>query len=312
MTAHDPRIAVLDLGSNSVRLFLCDGIDGAGPRGDRRTTVTGLRRGASADGTIADDALDRLDACLAEYAGPTAAFDADRILAVGTSAVRDAPNRDRVAELLRARLGADLTVLGGDDEARCSFAGARLGALGDGPIMVIDIGGGSTELVRGDADGPAAAVSLQLGAVRQTEAHLASDPPTAAELDGLRREARSMIEGALETIGGPAAAVGVAGTITTLAAIDLGAYDRDRVHGHRLSRATVDRIGAQLAAAPLVERRAIPGLDPARAGVIVAGALIASAVLEVAGSAELVVSERDLLDGVVLAALDPSNRLFRS
>ena len=311
MTLPESRIAVVDLGSNSVRLFLCDGIDASGPRGGRTTTVVGLRRGAAPDGALAEDALARLDACLAEYAGPTAAFAPERIVAVGTSAVRDAPNRDRVAAILHERLGAALTVLDGEQEALCSFAGARLGSPGAGEIMVVDIGGASTELVRGGPQGPAGAVSLQLGAVRQTERHLAGDPPAPAELAALRDEAGALVRGALERIGGPAAAVGVAGTITTLAAIELGAYDPARVHGHRLCLDVIRGITAELAALPIARRREVPGLEPARAGVIVAGAVIAVAVLEEAGLEAMSVSERDLLDGVVLAAGDPSNGLFR-
>ena len=311
MRLPDTRIAVVDVGSNSVRLFLCDGIDASGPSGERTTTVVGLRRGAAADGTLAEDALARLDGCLAEYAGPTARFAPDRIVAVGTSAVRDAPNRDRVGAILHDRLGAALTVLDGEQEAMCSFAGARLGAPGAGEIMVVDIGGASTELVRGGPQGPAGAVSLQLGAVRQTERHLASDPPAAGELAALRGEAGELVRGALERIGGPAAAVGVAGTITTLAAIDLGAYDPERVHGHRLARETVGRITGDLARLPVARRREVPGLEPARAGVIVAGAIIALAVLEEAGLGEISVSERDLLDGIVLAVTGPPDGLFR-
>ncbi len=313
MTPPDERIAVVDLGSNSVRLFLCEGIDEIGPAGERRTTVTGLRREAGSDGAIAEDALGRLDACLAAYAGPVAEFAPGRVIVVGTSAVRDAPNGDRVAALVRHRLGAELTILDGEDEARCSFTGARLGAEGDTPILVVDIGGGSTELVRGDQNGPAGAISLQLGAVRQTEQHLATDPPTTHELAALREQAWDLVISALETIGGSAPTlVGVAGTITTLAAIDLGAYDRDRVHGHRLSGSTIHRIAADLARMTEKRRRAVPGLDPARAGVIVAGALIAGVVLEATGLPEMIVSERDLLDGVVLAARDPAGELFRS
>jgi exopolyphosphatase/guanosine-5'-triphosphate,3'-diphosphate pyrophosphatase len=307
-----PRIAVVDLGSNSVRLFLCDGVDDAGPRGERRSTVTALRRGAAPDGSLADEALGRLDDCLAGYAGPIGRFGPDRIIAVGTSAIRDAPDRERVARVLDDRLGAELTVLSGEEEALCSFAGARLGATGSGEIMVIDIGGASTELVRGGSGGPQGAVSLQLGAVRQTERHIASDPPGEAELAALREEAGALVRGALERIGGPAAAVGVAGTITTLAAIDLGAYDPHRVDGHRLPLAVIRRIADALAAVPVDVRATTPGLEPARASVIVAGAVIAVAVLEEAGLDGLVVSERDLLDGVVLMALDPSNGLFRS
>jgi exopolyphosphatase/guanosine-5'-triphosphate,3'-diphosphate pyrophosphatase len=312
VTPARPRVAVADIGSNSVRLLLCEGRDADGPAGQRRSTVTGLRRGAAADGALADDALVRLDDCLAGYAAAAAAFAPDRAIAVGTSAVRDAPNRDRVAAIVRERLGADLVVLSGDEEARCAFAGARLGAGGEDPVMVVDIGGASTELVRGGAAGPAGAVSLQLGAVRQTEAHLRSDPPAPAELDALRAEAAGLVRGALARIGGPAPAVGVAGTITTLAAIELGAYDPARVHRHRLARGTVDRIAGELAALTVEERRRVPGLEPARAGVIVAGAVIAAVVLEEAGLDGMVVSERDLLDGVVLLAADPASGLFRS
>ena len=278
---------------------------GAPEHGHRRSAA-----GAAPDGTIADDALARLDECLAGYGRRLAPFDPARVIAVGTSAVRDAPDRERVAAVVRARLGAPLTILDGAQEAALAFAGARLGAEGDGPILVVDIGGGSTELVRG-ARAPIDAVSLQLGAVRQTELHLRSDPPTPGQLEALRADARGQVAGALAAFGPFEALVGVAGTVTTLAAIELGAYDRDRVHRHTLTRATVEALLARLAALPVARRREVPGLEPARAGVIVAGAAIAAAVLEVSGREALVVSERDLLDGVALAAYDPSFDLFR-
>ena len=166
MSRDASRIAVVDIGSNSVRLLLARGWGPGGPEGERLTTVTGLRRRAAADGTIVSDALARLDACLAAYAERVRAFAPEHVAAAGTSAVRDAPNRDQVADVVRVRLGVEIEVLSGDEEARLAFAGARLGVPGPGPIMVVDIGGGSTELVRGDADGPAGAVSLQLGVTR--------------------------------------------------------------------------------------------------------------------------------------------------
>jgi exopolyphosphatase / guanosine-5'-triphosphate,3'-diphosphate pyrophosphatase len=305
------RLAVVDVGSNSVRLLLCDGIGPEGPEGARFSTVTALRRGAGADGSLADDALDRLDACLAGYARHVAAFGPARTVVTGTSAVRDAPDRDRVAAVVADRLGAALTVLDGDQEAACSFTGARLGAPGAGEILVVDIGGASTELVRGDrAPGPG--VSLQLGAVRQAERHLRDDPPVPAQVAALRDEARGMVADALRAIGGPAPVVGVAGTFTSLAAIELGGYDRDAVHGHELTAATVERIAAELCAMPLERRREVPGLEPGRAPVMPAGALIAAVVLEAAGAGAMRVSERDLLDGVALTALDPSSGVFRS
>ena len=142
--------------------------------------------------------------------------------------------------------------------------------------------------------------------MRHTERHLSDDPPTPEQLTALRAEARAMAVPALDAIGGPAEAIGAAGTITTLAAIDLGRYDRDLIHRHRLSRARVEELGARLAAMTVAERRSVPGLDPARAGVIVAGALIVAAVLDAAGLDGLMVSERNLLDGVALEALAAS------
>ena len=305
-----PRLAIVDVGSNSVRLFLCEGADATGPVGERFTTVTGLRREAAEDGTIADPALARLDACLTGYAERLARFGAVPVIAVGTSAVRDAPNRERVAQIIRARLDAPLVVLTGEQEAALSFAGARLGVGGVDPILVLDIGGGSTELVRGIAT-PDESVSLQLGAVRQTERHLTTDPPTPDEVAAVRAEAHAAVDDALAGFGPFDELVGVAGTITTLAAIELAGYDRDRVHRHVLTRETVERLVSELAALPLDRRRGVPGLEPERARVIVGGAVIAAAVLEATGRAAMVVSERDLLDGVALAAWNPSIDLFR-
>ena len=297
------RLGVVDVGSNSVNLLLCDGVSEAGPEGERVTTVIGLRRGAAPDGAIAEDALARLDDCLAGYAERLAAFGPARVLPVGTSAVRDAPNADRVGAVVRRRLGAPLRVLSGQEEAALAFAGARLAADGAGPVMLMDVGGGSTELVRGGHDGPEAAVSLQLGTVRHTERYLFGDPPTPGELAALRAEARAMAAPALEAIGGPAQAIGAAGTITTLAAIDLGGYDRERIHRHRLSLPRIEELARRLGGMTLAERRSVPGLDPARAGVIVAGAVIVAAILDAAGLDGLMVSERNLLDGVALEAL---------
>lgn len=300
MSAPD-RLAVVDIGSNSLRLLRCEGIGPEGPRGERSTTVIGLRRGAAPDGTISPDALGRLDAVLSGFAAEIDAFAPARTVPVATSAVRDAPNRDEVAEVVERRLGAPMRVLSGVEEAAVSFAGARLAVDGDGPVVVVDVGGGSTELVRGGATGPEEAVSLQLGAVRQTERHLRHDPPTPDELAALREEARAEIAPVLSGAD-PVPVVGVAGTATSLAAIDLGGYDRARVHRHRMTLETVDGLAARLAAMTVEQRRAVPGLDPARAGVIVAGSLIVAEAVRAAGAGEVMISETDLLDGVALAA----------
>ncbi len=216
--------------------------------------------------------------------------------------MRDAPNRADVAAVVEGRLGAAMRVLSGVEEAEVSFAGARMAVDGDERVVVVDVGGGSTELVRGGPAGPDDAVSLQLGAVRQTERHLHHDPPRGDELAALRDEARALVEPVLGAVAGPLPVVGVAGTATTLAAIDLGGYDRGRVHRHRLTLARVDELAAGLAAMTTEQRRAVPGLDPARAGVIVAGALIVAEATRAAGAGGLMVSETDLLDGVALAA----------
>lgn len=301
MSGSDLRsapVAIVDVGSNSVRLFLWEGEGPDGPAGARLTTVTGLRRGADEDGTVTDDALARLDACAAEYGALLRAARVERGVAIGTSAVRDAPNRRRIAEIVGRRLGLPLTVVPGTVEARLAYVGARLGVEGDDQTIVLDVGGGSTELVRGDATGPIRAVSLQLGAVRSTERYLYADPPHPEELARLREDADAALAGALAGMGGSAPLVGVAGTVTTLAAVDLGIYDPRRVHGHVLTRARVEELISWMSGLPVRERALIPGLEPARAPVIVAGAAIVAAALAATGQDRLRVSERDLLDGV--------------
>jgi exopolyphosphatase/guanosine-5'-triphosphate,3'-diphosphate pyrophosphatase len=296
------RLAVLDVGSNSLRLFCCEGVADGGPAGKRWSTVIGLRRDAAADGTLRDEALARLEAALTPFAERARAFAPERTIAVCTSAVRDAPNRSDVVDLLRDRAGADVHILPGGTEASLAFAGAALAVDDDRPVMVIDVGGGSTELVTGAGGVRRAAVSLQLGAVRQTDRHVRGDPPAAAEVAAVRADARAAVTRALPGLGETGSPVAVAGTATTLAAIDLGGYDPVRVHRHRLTRTRVDEILALLASLPLERRRELPGLDPARAGVITAGAAILATVLEVAGANEVMISERDILDGVALAA----------
>ncbi len=298
------RVAVVDVGSNSARLFLCEGLDDGQPVGERLTTVTALRRGAAADGTVTAEALDRLDRCLREYAPRLQAFVPDEVVAVGTSAVRDAPNRAEVAERIRDRLGTRLRVLTGPEEAELSYVGARLAVDGDEVVLVMDIGGGSTELVRGDASGPTEAVSMDIGSVRCTDEYLHGDPPTEQERASLQAAAAEAAAPVIAAIGGPAPMIGVAGTITTLAAIDHGQYDRDLVHGSRLTRGGIEAMAARLGAMSLDERRTVPGLHPDRAPAIVAGACIAAGVLQAAGLDLLRVSERDLLDGVVLRLTD--------
>ncbi|MEQ8834825.1 MAG: hypothetical protein RIB67_10350 [Miltoncostaeaceae bacterium] len=296
-------IAVVDVGSNSLRLLCCEGMGTDGPVGVRGTTVVGLRRGAAEDGTLSEESLARLEEAVMADAERVRAFAPDRVVAACTSATRDAPNGQRVVAMLQRHLGASVHVLAGEAEAELAFAGAALAVPDEDPVMVVDVGGGSTELVRGAAGVLAASVSMQLGAVRQTDAHIAGDPPAAAELAAVRADARAQVRAGLRHIGGPARPVAVAGTATTLAAIDLGRYDPALVHGHTLALARVSALVELLAGMTLGQRRELPGLEPARAGVIVAGAAIIESVLVEAGEDGVTISERDILDGLALAAL---------
>lgn len=297
-----PPAAVVDLGSNSVRLLA------ARDAGDERTTtITALRRGAADDGTLTEEALQRLDACLGAYAARIADIPRAHRLVIATSATRDAPNGHRVAELVEAHIGP-LRVLSGDEEARMAFRGARL-ALDEGTrCVMVDIGGGSTELVRGGPDGVDRAISVQLGASRGTDRWLVSDPPSAGEVASLDAEAGRLLAEAVAAIGGPLGpgeiVLGVAGTITTLAAIALGGYDPVRVHGARLDREQIAGLVERLAGLAVAERSRIPGLEPARAPVIVAGAVAAQAVCRALAAEVVVVSERDILDGALMTLRD--------
>lgn len=304
------RLAVVDIGSNSTRLFLCEGIGDEGPAGERGSRITGLRRGAAGDGSVTEDAIGRLTDALSDYSRRISDFDPDRTIVIGTSAVRDAPNNAEVAAAVEAALDTELFVISGEFEADLAYRGARL-ASAEGQAGVIDIGGGSTEVVTGDGMHRGGAVSLQRGAVRCTEAHLRADPPQLVELVRLRAGLATAMSTAVEMVGGPQDhVIGVAGTFTTIAAIDIGRYDPALVHGHRVSRADLRGIADRLAAVALEERRQIPGLHPGRAPYIVAGAEIALAALDALGADAVQVSERDILDGVALAASDPERTVF--
>jgi exopolyphosphatase / guanosine-5'-triphosphate,3'-diphosphate pyrophosphatase len=296
-------VAVVDIGSNSVRLFLCTGWGDDGPEGERTTVITALRRGAGDDGTISPDALERLDACLADYATRIDAFAPDRVVPIATSATRDAPNRDRVEAVVQGRLGTPVQILSGEEEAAYAFAGARLAVEGGAAVTVIDVGGGSTEVVNGSAMRPDHAQSLRVGSVRCTESHLQDDPPTPEQMAALSEHVASTIGPAIHAISRNAAVVGVAGTITTFAAILLGGYDPATAHGFRLTKDDLEATTQRLAALPLSQRRDVPGLHPDRAGVIVAGGIIVAATMGELGATEMLVSERDILDGVARSVL---------
>jgi len=293
-------VAVVDIGTNSTRLLVADVDEGALRELDRRSIVTRLGEGVDATGALGDAPRERVFAVLEEYAAAIAEHGAVASTAVMTSAVRDASNGAEFATAVRERYGLEGRTLSGDEEARLTFLGAtaaRDGAPGE-RLLVIDIGGGSTELVIGERRDVAFHVSTQVGVVRHSERHLASDPPTAEELEALAADAGPALAGAVpdEERARVTAAVAVAGTATQCARIDL-AGRTDDVEGHRLSTAKLDAMLERLAALPLEERRDVPGLDPARAPTIVAGVVILTQALAAFDLHEVEVSDRDILWG---------------
>ena len=302
-------VAVIDLGTNSTRLLVAELVDGEVRELDRRTTVTRLGQGVDAHGRLAGEAMERVYAALADYHSVIERHRPSRTVAFATSAVRDANNGAEFRVALQERFGLEARLLSGEEEARLGFLGATSGRGGragePAETLVIDIGGGSTELVVGQPGAPPSFyVSTQLGSVRQTERHLEDDPPARDQLAQLTQEAAEI---AAEKVPGNArrlvdTGIAVAGTPTSLAAIDqrLEPYDRRRVHGYRLPFRSVDAILAQLAGLPLEQRREVRGLHHDRAPTIVAGAAILLEIMRLFELEEVEVSEADILHGVAL------------
>lgn len=305
------RIAVVDIGTNSTRLLVCE-VEGdrVTDEFERRSTVTRLGAGVDAEGRLDTDAMDRVFTTLDEYRQLIDRSGAERSIAVLTSAVREAANGREFTQQVESRYGLTPFILSGDEEARLTF----LGATSDRdpqdttPTVVIDIGGGSTEIVIGSGQEASFHVSTRAGVVRQTERHLHSDPPTDAELERTREDVRSVLrEGVPEDRRHEVEhAISVAGTATSLAAIaqKLEPYDPDKVHGYRMSREQCAEILEQMAALPVAERREVPGLHPDRAPTIVAGIVILIEVLALFDLDEVEISEHDILRGAALGLRD--------
>jgi exopolyphosphatase/guanosine-5'-triphosphate,3'-diphosphate pyrophosphatase len=303
------RVAILDLGSNSTRLLVADVDAGHVREIERATRITRLGQGVDATGRLADEAIERVLATLADYSAAIDRHGAETVVAVATSAVRDAANGAEFRALVHDRYGLELRILSGDEEARLTFLGATAARPPDGdPTLVIDIGGGSTELVIGaPGSEPSFHVSTQVGAVRQTERHLRHDPPKHKELVALADDARAILTGGVseDLRRATTAGIAVAGTATTVAAIDqeLEPYDPERVHGYRLERAAAERILAKLATLPEAERRKVKGLHPDRAPTICAGVVILIEALRAFGLDSVETSEADILHGAALSAV---------
>lgn len=303
------RAAAIDIGTNSTRLLVGELDDARGRLRtvDRRMTITRLGEGVDATRALAPTAIERTVAALASYREVIDAVGGvDAIRATATSAARDAVNRDEFFASAHAVLGVTPELLSGEEEARLSFLGATTGLTGvaRAPYLVIDIGGGSTEFVLG-TDRPAGLLSVDVGCVRLTETWLHGDPPTAEELSQAIHVVREHLADVRREIPDIVAArtlVGLAGTVSTFAMVEQGlaSYDRDRVHHFRLTREAAEDVFRTLATEPVEQRRHNPGLEPGRVDVIVGGAVVLVAVMRTFGFAELLVSEADILDGLVL------------
>lgn len=303
------RIAVVDLGTNSTRLLVAEVI-GAGQVGTlvRRSEVTRLGDGVDSNGRLSDAAMQRVYDQLAEYRRLADEHEVGRSIAVATSAVRDADNGPEFERAVRKRFGFDIDIISGDEEAHLTFLGATSRRTKDDPTLVIDVGGGSTELVVGRAGSPPDFhVSTRMGSVRQSERHLAHDPPEDQELQALRHAAAQIVAEGVPADQRQAVIEGiaVAGTATSLAAVDTGLepYDHSKVDGYVLELAACERMLAQLASLPLARRREVKGLHPDRAETIVAGAAILIASMGAFGLRSVEVTEDDVMHGAALSAL---------
>ncbi|MDX6542331.1 MAG: exopolyphosphatase / guanosine-5-triphosphate,3-diphosphate pyrophosphatase [Gaiellales bacterium] len=302
------RVASADIGTNSTRLLVADvASDGSVAEIERLLEITRLGEGVDAGGTLGEAPMRRVTTVLERYAERARALGAERLLAVATSAVRDASNRGEFMARVAAT-GFEPRLLSGDEEAATTFAGVRSRAPGGEPVssdgtLVIDVGGGSTELVLGGPDGVAWSRSLQAGCVRMTERFLGEDV-IADDAFAACGEAVDRLLAVVpdETVAATRRAIAVAGTATTIAAIANGGYDAQAVHDARLTRDEVHKLQTRLAALPLAERRSVPGLEPERAPVIVAGLAVLGRVLDRFGLREAIVSERDILHGAALLA----------
>ncbi|HEX7059363.1 MAG TPA: Ppx/GppA phosphatase family protein [Solirubrobacterales bacterium] len=300
------RVAVVDIGSNSTRLLIADVAGGRVSEVERQSRVTRLGRGVDLTGRLAVEAIEAACEAIADYVALYKEAGANTVEAIATSAVRDAANGSAFIAELRERFALSARVLDGEEEARLTYTGATSERPPTVPTAVIDIGGGSTELVIGAGAEISFHASLQAGVVRHSERHISSDPPTAAELEELAADVRGLIGEALEkgSRGGVENGVAVAGTPTSLASVEMGLepYDPKRVHGHVLSLTAIQRMLSQLASLPLSERAAVPGLHPDRASTIPAGVVILIEAMRALDLEQIVVSEHDILYGAAIAA----------
>jgi exopolyphosphatase/guanosine-5'-triphosphate,3'-diphosphate pyrophosphatase len=304
MPEGEKRVAVIDVGTNSTRLLVADVAEGRVSPLERRSTVTRLGRGVDLSGHLASEAIEDVCEAIGGYVGILEKLGAEVVDVIATSAVRDADNGSAFVAELRERFALSPRVLDGSEEARLTYLGATSESPPREPTLVVDIGGGSTELVVGSGSEISFHDSLQAGVVRHSERYVSGDPPAASELEELATDIRGLIESSVDDGVEANRGIAVAGTPTSLAAVEIGLepYDPSRVHGHTLALPSIQRMLSQLASAPLAERVEIPGLHPDRAPTIVAGVVILVEVMRAFGLEEITVSEHDILYGTAIAA----------
>lgn len=318
------RVAAIDCGTNSIRLLVADVTGGRLTDVSRRMEIVRLGEGVDRTGQLAPAAIERTRKALAGYTAELREAGAERVRMVATSASRDAVNADDFRAMVLDTLGVGPEVITGDEEARLSFTGAVRGLDAPGPYLVVDIGGGSTEFVTGSnwsvaeggdgTDEVEHAISIDIGCVRMTERHLPDDPPGACEVAAARADVTAEVDRALTAVhaypggsekkGAERTLVGLAGSVTTVAALALGLreYDPARIHQARIDRAAVERVTTELLIATRAERLALPVMHPGRADVIGAGALILQVIMERLDAAAVIASEHDILDGIAFSA----------
>lgn len=300
------RVGAIDCGTNSIRLLIADIENGKLTDVIRQMIIVRLGEGVDKTGEFSPAALERTFAAVDEYAKLIELHKPQRLRFVATSASRDVSNRDVFVAGIKARLGIEPSVISGDEEARLSFLGATADLVNDAtppasPYLVVDIGGGSTEFVLG-TDKPVQALSTNVGCVRMTERHLVGDPPTAEQIAAATKDVDAAIEQAAKVVDLASAKslIGLAGSVTTVAALALGlkAYKSEVIHGSRITAAQVHKVATELLAMPRAQRAELGPMHPGRIDVIGGGALVLDRIMQKTGINEVVVSERDILDGI--------------
>ena len=306
-------LAAIDCGTNSTRLLVSEGTGSQRRPLDRQAIITRLGTGVDATGKLDPAAIDRTVEVLRRYKGSLDAHGVTAVRMTATSAARDASNAADFFDAAEAAIGVRPELITGDEEGRLTFAGATAELdPADGPFLVVDIGGGSTELIVG-SETVEGVRSLDMGCVRITEKHLHTDPPAPEELANAIAEVHDGIDDALRTMpaaGSARTVVGVAGTISTVVAIEIGLaeFDRDAIHHFRLTRAAAEDVFRTLATESLADRVHNPGLEAARADVIVGGCCVLVGLFRTLGIDEMLVSEADILDGLVLSLAERIDR----